>query len=108
MSTELPDQYALYGVTLVAGEAEDILATRIQQIANDIGVTERTVVDRYLRPEHIPALAQSIGQANTAYKDAAQAGRRRDQLARTLDVAPAGLFRLDERIHVHRVSLMLL
>jgi hypothetical protein len=30
------------------------------------------------------------------------------QLARTLDAVLAGLLRLDERIHVHRISLMLL
>jgi hypothetical protein len=42
---KLRDQCALYGATLVVDQVEDIPATRIQQIANELGATERTVAN---------------------------------------------------------------
>ena len=72
LATELREACALRGVTLVVGEAEDILADKISAIARQIGVTERTIIDNYMPVGMISELAQAVAAVNDEYQDAAQ------------------------------------
>jgi hypothetical protein len=73
LAAELRDECALRGVILVAGEAEEILALKIRAIANQLGVTERTVLDRYLPDDVVHATAEIVGQAGATYQQAVDA-----------------------------------
>jgi len=69
-AARLREEAALRGVTLVAGEVEDILADRVAAVATMLGVSERTALTTYL-PEHaIVALAETLGTLNTQYTEA--------------------------------------
>ena len=43
-------------MVLVPGQAEQLLADRVQVIANQLGITERTALDRYLPDDVVIAL----------------------------------------------------
>ncbi len=58
---------ALRGVTFVAGKAEAILQQRVSDMANQFGVTERTIKDRYLTTAFIQSLADAIARADREY-----------------------------------------
>jgi hypothetical protein len=85
LAAALRDECALRGVVLVAGEAEEILTTRVRDIADQLGVTERTALDRYLPYNVVAALAETIGTAGAEYRDAVHATE-----PITLDVAELG------------------
>jgi hypothetical protein len=70
LAAALRDECALRGVVLVAGQAEDLLTSQVQVIANQLGITERTVVDRYLPDDVVAALADTLGAADATYRDA--------------------------------------
>jgi hypothetical protein len=70
LAAELREQCALHGVVLVAGESEEILATKVDDIARRLGVTERTAMERYLTDEVVHALARGIGTAGATYQEA--------------------------------------
>ncbi len=73
LAAELRDECAVRGVVLVAGEAEEILAVKIRDIARQLGVTERTALDRYLPDEVVHALADTVGKAGATYRQAVDA-----------------------------------
>ncbi len=60
-------------MVLIAGQAEDLLASQVQVIANQLGITERTVLDRYLPDDVVAALADTLGAADATYRDAVAA-----------------------------------
>jgi len=70
LAAALRDECALRGVVLVAGQAEELLADRVQVIANQLGITERTALDRYMPDDVVVALADTLGTAGAAYRDA--------------------------------------
>jgi hypothetical protein len=70
LAAALRDECALRGVVLVAGQAEDLLASQVQVIANQLGITERTALDRYLPDDVVAALADTLGAADATYRDA--------------------------------------
>lgn len=70
LAAELRDQCALQGVTLVAGETAELLAAKIEDIAGQLGVTERTAMERYLSEEVLHAIARGIGTAAATYDEA--------------------------------------
>ena len=70
LAAELREQCALRGVVLVAGESEEILAVKVDEIARHLGVTERTAMDRYLTDQVVHELAQGIGTAGATYQEA--------------------------------------
>ncbi len=43
---------------------------RVQAIANQLGITERTALDRYLPDDVVAALADTLGAAGAACRDA--------------------------------------
>ncbi len=73
LAAQLRNECAARGVTLVSGEAEEILADRIRGIAQRLGVNERTVLDRYLLEDTVPALADALAAADTTYHQAVDA-----------------------------------
>jgi hypothetical protein len=73
LAAALRDECALRGVVLVAGQAEELLADRVRDIANQFGITERTALDRYLPDDVVIALADTLGTAGAAYRDAVAA-----------------------------------
>jgi len=85
LAAELRDECALRGVILVAGEAEEILAGKISAIARQLGVTERTALDRYLPDDVVHALAEVVGTEGVTYRRAVDAAE-----PVTLDIADIG------------------
>jgi hypothetical protein len=85
LAVELRERCALHGMTLVDGEAEDILAARIGALARQLRVTERTVMDSYLPEGFIPELARAVAAVNEEYQDVAS-----DAGPVTLSAAEAG------------------
>src|SRR5262249_44624448 len=85
LAAELRGECALRGVVLVAGEAEEILAAKIRAIANQLGVTERTVLECYLPDNVVHATADVVGEAAATYQQAVDAAE-----PVTLVVADAG------------------
>jgi hypothetical protein len=70
LAAALRDECALRGVVLVAGLAEDLLASQVQAIANQLGITKRTALDRYMPDDLVGALADTLGAADATYRDA--------------------------------------
>lgn len=70
LAAELREECGLQGVVLVAGESEEILAARIDDIARSLGVTGRTAMERYVTDEVVHALAGGVGAAGATYQDA--------------------------------------
>lgn len=71
IAADLRDRCALRGVILVAGEIEDILAAGISEIAQQLGVTERTVLDRYLTEVALGGMVDAISRAGAIQREAA-------------------------------------
>ena len=61
----------MQGVVLVAGEIEDILAAGISEIAQQLGVTERTVLDRYLTEVTLGGIVDAISSVGANHREAA-------------------------------------
>jgi hypothetical protein len=72
LAAALREQAGRHGVTLVAGEADDILAERLSAVATQLGITERTALDRYVTEEFVARLADTIGAQVATYRDAVQ------------------------------------
>jgi hypothetical protein len=85
LAAELRELCALHGVVLVAGESEEILATKVDDIARQLGVTERTAMERYVTDDVVRAMAQGIGIAGATYQEAVDTAE-----PVTLSIADAG------------------
>jgi hypothetical protein len=66
----LSEQAGLRGVTFVAGEAEELLGSRVSAVAAQLGITERTALASYISEETIPVLAEAIGSQAAQYRAA--------------------------------------
>ena len=51
-------------------DALQVIAGVISQTATNLGVTERTVVDRYMTEQHLDAIARATAKANATTLDA--------------------------------------
>ena len=81
----LEEQAELRGVALVAGEAAELLAERLSAVARQLGVTERTALQRYVTEDFVAALAQTLGSHAASFREIA--GQAEPV---TLDTADAG------------------
>jgi len=61
------------GVFLVAAEAEDILASSVEAIAAQFGISERWALERYVTAHYIQQLAAQLAAASRSYREAADA-----------------------------------
>jgi hypothetical protein len=69
----LRDEAAERGLTLVAGEAENLLADRVAAVAGTLRVTERTALDTYLTEENVAGIATTLATQAASYRSAVQA-----------------------------------
>lgn len=61
------------GVFLVAAEAEDVLASSVETIAAQFGISQRWALERYVTDHYIGQLAAQLVAASTSYREAADA-----------------------------------
>jgi hypothetical protein len=66
----LREQAGRRDVTLVAGEAEEVLASRVSAVATQLGITERTALTSYISEETIPVLAEAVASQAAQYRAA--------------------------------------
>jgi hypothetical protein len=85
LSTELRDACTERGVHLLAGEADEIVAERIAAMAQTLGVTTQTVLNRYVLEDFIPTLTEVLVNAEAQNRSAVDSVE-----PVTLDVAEAG------------------
>lgn len=70
MAVDLRDECGRRGVHLLAGEADRIVSDHIAAVAQTLGVTTRTVLDRYVLENFIPTLADQVAATGSEYKGA--------------------------------------
>lgn len=69
LADRLRDECALRGVDLLVAEAREIIVRRVQEVAQMLGVSERTVLDRYMTEDTVLQLASSVGRADSSYHE---------------------------------------
>jgi hypothetical protein len=70
LAGQLRDECAQRGIVLLAAEAENILAGKIEEIAQTLGVSQRTALDSYTSPDMLRLLADALQRAGHTYRDA--------------------------------------
>ena len=70
LADQLRERCADLGTALMPDDALQVIAGVISQTATNLGVTERTVVDRYMTEQHLDAIARATAKANATTLDA--------------------------------------
>jgi hypothetical protein len=70
LAAQLRDECAQRDVTLLATEAEEILARKIEDISQNLGVTQRTALDSYIAPHVLESMADTLQRAGHTYSNA--------------------------------------
>lgn len=64
----LREQAGLHDVSLVGGEAEELLGAHLSAVAGQLRVTERTALTSYISEHAVEALAASFASSKAEYR----------------------------------------
>jgi hypothetical protein len=65
----LQRQAALHGITMVPGEAAELLANRLTAVAEQMGISERWALDNYVTDAFVISLVNAIAQQAKTYRE---------------------------------------
>lgn len=68
----LQEQAALHGITMVPGEATELLANRLTAVAHQMGISARWALDNYVTDVFVISLVKAIAQQAKTYRPAGQ------------------------------------
>jgi len=72
-AAQLRDQAALHGITMMPAEAADLLADRLTAVAQQLGISQRWALDRYVTDGFLAILIQTLATHAATYQEAVQA-----------------------------------
>jgi hypothetical protein len=85
LAAMLREQAELRDVSLVGGEAEELLGAHLSALANQLGITERTTLTSYISEQSIESLAARFAAMKAEYR-----GMTEEVEPVTLEAAEAG------------------